>query len=85
MKDIKITSFKEINRKFTTLIFEGAQGLMLHENYKYFPHVTHSKTGMENVIELLNEVYSEFSNEAKNKINIDSFCVNENINNTPFS
>ena len=75
IKDIKITSFKEINRKFTTLIFEGAQGLMLHENYKYFPHVTHSKTGIENVIELLNEVYSEFSNEAKNKVNIEVIYV----------
>ena len=75
IKYIKVTSFKEINRKFTTLIFEGAQGLMLHENYKYFPYVTHSKTGIENVIELLNEVYSEFSNEVKNKVNIEAIYI----------
>lgn len=75
IKNIKIISFKEINRNFTTLIFEGAQGLMLHENYKYFPHVTHSKTGIENVIEILNEVYSEFSNEVKNKVNIEVIYI----------
>lgn len=34
-------------------VFEGAQGLMLDQNNKdYFPHVTHSNTGMTNVEEL---------------------------------
>ena len=42
-------------KKYNTLIFEGAQGLMLDENYKYFPHVTHSKTGIENVMKFLLE------------------------------
>lgn len=32
------------------LIFEGAQGLLLDQNRKeFFPHVTHSNTGMKNV------------------------------------
>lgn len=31
-------------------VFEGAQGLLLDQNNKeYFPHVTHSNTGMKNV------------------------------------
>lgn len=32
------------------IVFEGAQGLLLDQNNKeYFPHVTHSNTGMRNV------------------------------------
>lgn len=31
-------------------VFEGAQGLLLHQkNAEFFPHVTHSNTGMDNV------------------------------------
>ena len=34
-------------------VFEGAQGLLLDQNNKeFFPHVTHSNTGMTNVDEL---------------------------------
>jgi len=36
-----------------TLIFEGAQGLMLDQNYGYFPHVTPANTGLTNIRELL--------------------------------
>jgi adenylosuccinate synthase len=36
------------------IIFEGAQGLMLDEHRKdQFPHVTRSRTGLTNVIELI--------------------------------
>jgi len=35
------------------LIFESAQGLLLDQNYGYFPHVTRSNTGMQNVAEIL--------------------------------
>jgi len=35
------------------VIFEGAQGLLLDEGHEYFPHVTHSKTGMCNVSDLI--------------------------------
>lgn len=35
------------------IVFEGAQGLMLsQDNKEYFPHVTHSYTGMKNVRKL---------------------------------
>lgn len=38
-----------------TLIFEGAQGLLLDQNGKDFPYVTRSNTGLKNVIRLLDK------------------------------
>lgn len=37
------------------IIFEGAQGLMLDQDSPDFPYVTHSKTGLHNVIELCDD------------------------------
>lgn len=53
---VHITSIENIAENYTTLLFEGAQGLMLSEDCEYFPHVTHSKTGISNVINLLQEI-----------------------------
>jgi hypothetical protein len=41
-------------QKFTNknIVFEGAQGLLLDEDHRFFPHVTHSHTGLDNVLEL---------------------------------
>lgn len=36
----------------TNIIFEGAQGLMLDQDSTDFPYVTHSKTGLHNVLEI---------------------------------
>jgi len=38
---------------FESVIFEGAQGLLLDQNHKYFPYVTHSNTGVKNVRKIL--------------------------------
>lgn len=38
---------------FPTLIFEGAQGLMLDQDYGVFPHVTRSHTGLRNAMAVL--------------------------------
>jgi adenylosuccinate synthase len=38
------------------IIFEGAQGLMLDQNCRWFPHVTRSHTGLKNVIDLIKNV-----------------------------
>lgn len=38
-----------------SIIFEGAQGLMLDQNMGEFPHVTRSNTGLKNVIEICEE------------------------------
>jgi len=45
----------DILNTFNTLIFEGAQGLMLDQSHAFFPHVTRSNTGMKNVVHLLAE------------------------------
>ena len=39
-------------RRFPTVIFEGAQGLGLDEKHKFFPHVTRSKTGLANIVNI---------------------------------
>jgi adenylosuccinate synthase len=38
------------------IIFEGAQGLLLDENHKFFPYVTHSSTGMTNVLPMIESI-----------------------------
>ncbi len=38
-----------------SLIFEGAQGLLLDQRAAFFPHVTRSNTGLMNVVELAEE------------------------------
>jgi adenylosuccinate synthase len=37
------------------IIFEGAQGLLLAEDHRWFPHVTRSPTGLKNVLPLAEE------------------------------
>ncbi len=37
------------------VIFEGAQGLLLDQNHKWFPHVTRSNTGIRNASSLAKE------------------------------
>lgn len=39
-----------------TVVFEGAQGLMLDEHLGFFPHVTRSITGLPNAIEAAHEL-----------------------------
>lgn len=36
-----------------TCIYEGAQGLLLDQNFGFFPHVTRGNTGLENIKHLL--------------------------------
>lgn len=40
-------------RHFKEIIFEGAQGLLLDQHAQFFPHVTRSNTGLDNVLELM--------------------------------
>ena len=41
--------------KDKSIIFEGAQGLLLDQDHNYFPHVTHSHTGLTNIASLCEE------------------------------
>jgi len=38
-----------------SFVFEGAQGLLLDQNHEFFPHVTHSSTGLTNVLKIAQE------------------------------
>lgn len=58
--DITISDINTVCDDFETIIFEGAQGLMLHQSYKYFPHVTRSNTGIENVVDLIGKLNCDF-------------------------
>ena len=48
------TSIKDV------CIFEGSQGLLLDQNYGFFPHVTRGNTGIKNILKMnikLDEIY----------------------------
>jgi len=53
-KNIQTLDSSVLN-SFNSIIFEGAQGLALDQNHKFFPHVTRSNTGMKNVVDILSE------------------------------
>lgn len=38
------------------VVFEGAQGLLLDEHHRFFPHVTRSRTGLTNVVQLAKQI-----------------------------
>jgi adenylosuccinate synthase len=42
---------------YDTIIYEGAQGLLLDAEHPFFPHVTRSRTGLTNVIEDMADSY----------------------------
>lgn len=41
---------------FAHIVFEGAQGLLLDERHRFFPHVTRSRTGLPNVVQTADEL-----------------------------
>lgn len=52
--------FYALNLKRENIVFEGNQGLLLDKDIGFFPHVTPSKTNLNNIIEMeykLNEVF----------------------------
>ena len=55
LKSITITDVNILS-SYNSIIFEGAQGLLLDQGHKYFPHVTRSNTGMKNVREILKQL-----------------------------
>jgi adenylosuccinate synthase len=51
-----IVPIKFVQDEFDHYIFEGAQGLLLDEESGFYPHVTRSRTGLTNVMELCHEM-----------------------------
>ncbi len=45
--------------------FEGAQGLMLDEEYKFFPNVTPSATGLKNPVDIVSIEFGPSDQEEK--------------------
>lgn len=43
----------EILNNYENVIFEGAQGLILSEDHRYYPYVTRSQTGLTNIVQIL--------------------------------
>jgi len=52
----------DIIKNNNNVVFEGAQGLLLDQEHSYFPHVTRSYTGINNVDSICNEVGIESLN-----------------------
>lgn len=50
---LPIYNLREFLAARKEIIFEGAQGLMLHQDHEYFPHVTRCRTGLEDIAELM--------------------------------
>ena len=43
----------DILKNFENIVFENGQGLLLDQDHYFYPHVTHSKTGVKNPSEIL--------------------------------
>ncbi len=56
---VQMRTFNHVTEEHT-LVFEGAQGLLLDQHHMNFPHVTRSSTGLPNVITLLEELETEY-------------------------
>ncbi|MGZ8924473.1 MAG: adenylosuccinate synthetase [Nitrososphaeraceae archaeon] len=53
MECIELFDWEQFQSNNSNIIFEGAQGLMLDQDYGYFPHVTRSNTGLKNIVDIL--------------------------------
>lgn len=59
VQSVNIDKDTQAMNAFPAIVFEGAQGLLLDEDHKFFPHVTRSKTGLRNVVDLAKEAEIE--------------------------
>ena len=55
LRHVTIVDDVDVIRNSYRPVFEGAQGLLLDQDHKFFPHVTRSSTGLKNVLTLLSE------------------------------
>jgi len=59
---------KDILENEEHIIFEGAQGLLLDQDHEYFPHVTHSKTGLNNVKNIMDKISEYWEDDYNTNI-----------------
>jgi adenylosuccinate synthase len=46
---VEDSDIKELFEKYTTILYEGSQGLLLDKDIGFFPHVTRSNVGSKNI------------------------------------
>lgn len=51
----KSKTFEDVTNQYFNIIFEGSQGVLLDQDIGFFPHVTRSNTGTQNLRKLLPE------------------------------
>lgn len=56
--------FSKDNFKYTDLIFEGGQGILLDMDFGFFPNVTYSNTTSKNAMEIINRNRIKVENPA---------------------
>ncbi|MFT5999925.1 MAG: adenylosuccinate synthase [Neolewinella sp.] len=47
--------FSSVAESYDTIVFEGSQGLLLDQDFGYFPHVTRAHVSSRNALELIRE------------------------------
>ncbi len=52
---VYITDYTRLS-SFDHIVFEGAQGLLLDQEHRWFPHVTRSNTGLKNVENIVQQI-----------------------------
>jgi len=84
-----ITSFKNIMpdnesflKNYSSIIFEGSQGLLLDQNFGFFPHVTRSNTGTRNILEMGYKPYAFLITRAYQTRHGTGPMTNEHIRHT---
>ena len=53
LKIVDIIAEPEIFHRFESFIFEGSQGILLDQNFGFFPHVTRTNTTSQNAMNLI--------------------------------
>jgi adenylosuccinate synthase len=53
---VLVKELTDIPNYFTNMVFEGAQGVLLDQNYGFFPHVTRSNTTVKNAFKIIQTI-----------------------------
>jgi len=56
-KNVSVRHENDIMYQAQTVIFEGSQGLLLDQNHGFFPHVTPSNTGTQNIPVTIDQIW----------------------------
>jgi adenylosuccinate synthase len=61
---VKIINYTDDFNTTKKVIFEGSQGILLDQKHGFFPNVTRSSTGVDNIIEITTDVRFNFVTRA---------------------